>query len=392
MDNDGDPNGVFSRALDVELDKICKFYGEKESEILDEAREVLRDATHLVDSQNNESEQQDGLANSLTQSRASRSRQNSLMQSVRFEPKRHTSFFNRSFGLDDDEDSEDEEYGEQSVLNRPRTKDGQIGWDSQVSEDILHTQPTVERRGIDQSWQDTSGTHAPTRSPKATIKKRMISVYVSLCELRSYAQLNETGFSKVLKKYDKTLDRKLKQPYMNECVRKAYPFRQETLEELGEIIHKIEMAYAAIATKGNLLDARRDLRLHLREHVVWERNTVWRDMIGIERRAQAANIGAVKLLTHENISRKIGDEDTTVDTIIRTPFGKFEVPAWLCHSSSWCLLTSIVAFIIMLCTPIMAEPEQQNCLAMVVLVSLLWATEVSSLMKFTMQALAKDIY
>jgi hypothetical protein len=35
--------------------------------------------------------------------------------------------------------------------------------------------------------------------------------------------------------------------------------------------------------------------------------------------------------------------------------------------------------LILLMVPIMEEPEQQNCLAMVVFVSLLWATEVCHL-------------
>jgi hypothetical protein len=34
-----------------------------------------------------------------------------------------------------------------------------------------------------------------------------------------------------------------------------------------------------LVTKNNKQFARRELRLHLREHVVWERNTVWREMI-----------------------------------------------------------------------------------------------------------------
>ena len=379
LENGQEPDIVFSRALDIELEKICTFYREKESEISDEAHEVLRDATNLVDPHYNDSEQHDGLANSNTFSRTSRSRQNSLSQSVGFGPKRHSSFFARSFGLEDDDDSEDEEYGEQSMLNRPRNKDGHIGWDSQVSEDIFNTEPTVERRETAPPWHEASGQqHHITRSPRARIKKRIISVYVSLCELRSYAQLNETGFSKVLKKYDKTLDRKLKQAYMSEIVRVAYPFKRETVEELGDIIHKVEMAYATIATNGNLVDARRDLRLHLREHVVWERNTVWRDMIGIERRAQAANVGALKHLVPEKASRKIGDEIRTLRSIFRTPFGQVDVPDWLCQPSTWCLILSLVTFTVLLSTSIMAEPEQQNCLAMVVLVSLLWATEVSN--------------
>ena len=360
------------------MKKICAFYREKEAEILDEAHEVLRDASLLVDHQGAESELLEGVSSSNTLSRTTRSQQNSMVQSFGVGPKRRTSFFTRSFGLgDDDEDSEDDDYGERSQLHKPRTKDGHVGWDSQVSIDSQNPTSPVERRETNQSWHEAGEHNGTVRSPKAMIKKRLISVYVSLCELRSYVQLNQTGFTKVLKKYDKTLDRSLKQPYIDSQVKTAYPFQQETMNTLGENIHNVEMTYASIASKGNLLDARRDLRLHLREHVVWERNTVWREMIGIERRAQAANIGAVRLLAHENKSRKMGDEDLFMKTILRTPFGRFDLPAWLCNSSSWCLITGLVAFTILLCTPIMAEPEQQNCLAMVVLVSLLWATEVS---------------
>ncbi|EDN10234.1 conserved hypothetical protein [Histoplasma mississippiense (nom. inval.)] len=84
------------------------------------------------------------------------------------------------------------------------------------------------------------------------------------------------------------------------------------MELLNARISGIEKLYAELVTKGDLALSKRELRLHLREHVVWERNTVWRKMIGIERKSQAANMG----------------------------------------------------------------PEQQNCLAMLVFVSLLWSTEV----------------
>jgi hypothetical protein len=41
------------------------------------------------------------------------------------------------------------------------------------------------------------------------------------------------------------------------------------------------------------------------------------------------------------------------------------------------LLGSLAAFIALLAIPIMDKPEEQNCLALLVFVSLLWATEVS---------------
>ena len=59
--------------------------------------------------------------------------------------------------------------------------------------------------------------------------------------------------------------------------------------------------------------AKKELRLHLREHVVWERNTVWREMIGIERKAQAANLGIRRTLlgvdTDPAKARLQGDDD-----------------------------------------------------------------------------------
>ncbi|KAG4220721.1 hypothetical protein PC116_g30802 [Phytophthora cactorum] len=41
------------------------------------------------------------------------------------------------------------------------------------------------------------------------------------------------------------------------------------------------------------------------------------------------------------------------------------------------LLGIVIIFLVLLFVPIMEVPEQQSCLAMLVFVSLLWATEVS---------------
>ncbi|QSS66072.1 SPX domain-containing protein [Histoplasma capsulatum] len=68
------------------------------------------------------------------------------------------------------------------------------------------------------------------------------------------------------------------------------------MELLNGRISGIEKLYAELVTKGDLALSKRELRLHLREHVVWERNTVWREMIGIERKSQAANMGVRRTL------------------------------------------------------------------------------------------------
>jgi phosphate transporter len=202
--------------------------------------------------------------------------------------------------------------------------------------------------------------------------------------LKSFIQLNKTGFTKVLKKYDKIMDRSLKSKYVEKSVAPAYPFGQETMKHIEENISRMEQAYADVVTQGDVALAKKELRLHLREHVVWERNTVWREMIGIERKAQAENMGIRRtLLGIDNDpanARLQGDDDQIGDMKeLQTPVGRFRCPTWLFSSTMFKLLAIIAIFLILLYVPIMKKVEQQNCLAMLAFVSLLWATEVSKL-------------
>ncbi|KAG8419302.1 low-affinity phosphate transporter [Metarhizium acridum] len=215
-------------------------------------------------------------------------------------------------------------------------------------------------------------------SSSIMLKKRIISLYVQLCELKSYAQLNKTGFSKVLKKFDKILDKELKGPFMRANVDTAYPFKNETKKIIEENIEKMENAYAEVVTAGDRELAKKDLRSHLREHVVWERNTVWRDLIGIERRAEAARFGQSLLGQDQTAAHKRlqgDDEEIAATKQFRTPLGRLSLPTWLTDSSMLTLLGCLGAFAALLAIPIMDKPEEQNCLAMLVFVSLLWATE-----------------
>lgn len=212
------------------------------------------------------------------------------------------------------------------------------------------------------------------------LKKRTISLYVSLCELKSFIQLNQTGFKKAAKKYDKVCNRDIRKDYMEKSVNPSYPFQEKTSTHLDENIAKVEKVYADVVTKGDQSMARRELRLHLREHVVWERNTVWREMIGIERKAQAANFGIKQTLLggvqDPSNARLQGDREALDTKEIRTPVGRYRCPKWLFSGTFFALVFILAIFLAMLYVPIMKKPEQQNCLAMLIFVSLLWATEV----------------
>lgn len=297
---------------------------------------------------------------------------------------------------DDDSDSDAEDSAhmiKKKPAMKPRSKSlwtgsehstGATGAMSESREDLRSSTdlPFLRRRPSVAMELDASdpGQLSSLYDSGINLKKRTIGLYVSLAELKSFIQLNQTGFKKAAKKYDKVCDRDIRKSYMDKVVNPSYPFLDTTTKHLDENIDKVEIVYADIVTKGDQNMARRELRLHLREHVVWERNTVWREMIGIERKAQAANFGIKQTLLggaqDPSQARLQGDRDTLDTKEFRTPVGRYRCPKWLFSSTFFALVSILAIFLVLLLVPIMKKPEQQNCLAMLVFVSLLWATEV----------------
>ncbi|KAF2479156.1 SPX domain-containing protein [Neohortaea acidophila] len=386
-----DPDKVFSRKLDDELEKICGFYRMKELEIYGEVDALLKDVEEF-EAEHEEGERDGEGGGVRRQSVWARARQQSIFRSFQMPPKRRrpSTMGSQNRTIPEEDDSEGEDEDERTSLSKSQTLDRQQatrGKDlasgeqlDRTSED-LPTSPELSRRRPSVAFNDFGDDTLlqALYDEGITLKKRIVNLYVNVCELRSFIQLNETGFSKVLKKYDKTLDRNLKARYVNANVKPAYPFQSSTMDHLSENLTRIEKAYAAIVTKDDVDSARQELRLHLREHVVWERNTVWREMIGIERKAQAANLGIRNtMLGQANDPKKArlqGDEQDGSFKEVLTPLGRTQCPKFLLSGTFWVLVAVIVVFAVLLAVPTMEKPEQQNCLALVVFVSLLWATE-----------------
>ncbi|KXH29802.1 SPX domain-containing protein [Colletotrichum simmondsii] len=364
-----EPEDVFSRALGVELEKICSFYVSKEGELLDEVNQLMGDVgNHSSEDDENDGEPRRSFGSASRPGLSVNGRRTSVSIDGNMEDS------------DDDED-DDETTGltkSRSSLGGGRRKTapnlGHSVTDMTASTDLtlgrsLRRYSTANDEMPDQTFLYSSG---------IMLKKRIISLYVSLCELKSYVQLNRTGFRKVLKKFDKILDKELRVKYMTANIDNAYPFKPENIKSIEENISKMEKAYAEIVTQGDEGLAKRDLRSHLREHVVWERNTVWRDMIGMERRAEAASLGR-GLLGRDGAtgSRRLqgDDELAPITKEVVTPVGRFVVPTWVANTPLLTLLIAVGVFLLLLFLPIMEKPEQQNCLALLVFVSILWATE-----------------
>jgi phosphate transporter len=395
-----DPDTTFKRMLDSELDKVCSFYRLKELEIFRELEHLQNDAeqyqqdTHgldmeeVVDLENRRRVQRSqSIFNVNIPFGKQKRRRASTLSSIE-EP---------GFEGGDDSDSDaDDNVAMLRKKSKPTMKQrSKSAWGTssetsmdgmQASREDLRSSTdspiTIRRRPSIAMELESSdpGQLAHLYDSGIGLKKRIISIYVSLCELKSFIQLNQTGFKKSAKKYDKVCDRNIKDAYMGKVVGAAYPFQDSTTAKLDQHIQDVEKIYADIVTQGDMSLAKRELRLHLREHVVWERNTVWREMIGVERKAQAANLGVRQMLLGHaqdpSQSRKQGDhEEKPATTELRTPVGKLRLPAWMLSSTFLVLLIIFAIFLVLLFVPIMERPEQQNCLAMLIFVSLLWATE-----------------
>ncbi|KIX04113.1 uncharacterized protein Z518_07666 [Rhinocladiella mackenziei CBS 650.93] len=384
-----DPDTTFKRMLDSELDKVCSFYRLKELEIFGELDQLLKDAEHY------KAETHDVDMDDVVESENRRKfiRSQSIFN-VPFRRKRRSSTMSVSVEepeLEDDSDS-DAEDNVAMLKKRPSTrKRSKSTWDGSEHSAMTESRedfrapdsPTLLRGRPSLAMEleaSEPGQMSALYDSAINLKKRTISLYVSLCELKSFVQLNQTGFKKAAKKYDKVCNRDIRKDYMEKVVNPSYPFLESTVAHLEENISKVEKVYADVVTKGDHNMARRELRLHLREHVVWERNTVWREMIGIERKAQAANLGIRQTLLggaqDPSKARLLGDRDTPETKEIVTPIGRYRCPKWLFSSSFLALVGILAIFLALLVVPIMKKAEQQNCLAMLVFVSLLWATEV----------------
>ncbi|KAJ1035635.1 hypothetical protein NDA18_000412 [Ustilago nuda] len=208
---------------------------------------------------------------------------------------------------------------------------------------------------------------------RITFKKRITDIFVAMSELKQFVSLNETGMRKILKKYDKITKSNLKDRYLNESLGTQEPFTAETKKNLEECIDRLIQLYAKVVTAGDVGAAGMQLKTHLREQVVWQRNTVWREMIGIERRAQGAALERTVMG-----AGKRDEYEAKKPVRFRTPCGSVALPAWLSMSTVH-LIIAFTALVALLKAPGLSffnRVEEQNCLAMLVFCTILWATEV----------------
>ncbi|KIJ62970.1 hypothetical protein HYDPIDRAFT_182597 [Hydnomerulius pinastri MD-312] len=194
-------------------------------------------------------------------------------------------------------------------------------------------------------------------------KRRITNLYVAVSALKSYVEVNYSGFRKILKKYDKVTYSELKDRYMHQLVESAVPFTQSSKDKLNASINQLVSLYAKCVTGDDTSVALQQLKFHQRENIAWERNTVWRQMIGQERRGAVdgpeAIIGAT--LVH-------GEENGIAN--IPTPLGRFKLTR-----KKISLLIAIFVFLVLLNVQVVEGAEANKCFAILIFSTIMWASE-----------------
>lgn len=185
---------------------------------------------------------------------------------------------------------------------------------------------------------------------------RCAAAYIALTELKSYADINRTAFEKILKKWDKVTGSNLSDAYLAKIVRTAEPFTVENFAHINYALEHILDMYAAVFTMGKKHLAEVELKMHMHDHIVFERSTVWKDLVGKERQRMDA---------HADIPRK-GYAIPYLNLFISKKT-LFNLMAFL---------VSLTVYIVLMCFDTMNQREASKCLALLLFAALMWAFEV----------------
>jgi phosphate transporter len=126
--------------------------------------------------------------------------------------------------------------------------------------------------------------------------------------------------------------------------------------------------YAKCVTYSDEKTAKAQLKLYQRENIAWERDTVWRQMIGRERRGESGEADGDLMAAPIVVGKK-----STELWSIQTPLGRFKIT----RKKIW-LVVAVVLFAILLNVQSVKGVEANRCFAILIFCTVLWATEVSN--------------
>lgn len=232
------------------------------------------------------------------------------------------------------------------------------------------------------------------------LQREICDLYTQYHNLQLYGFLNVTGLTKILKKYDKIMGDDLKTTHMKPLIQKWWPFWIEgadedndqgdkvcgagttTNERLQQSMNKLQSYFAHFFCGDDMGLALKRMQLLIREYVSYQRHSIWLDVIQDGQRREAA-----LLATN-------GATSTIANSIHVQPKVPFFARILSSTSFRWGLFISLIFFGFLFLpdhhfltnatddghnfSGITTDDVQvrKNALALLVLVSLLWAAEV----------------
>lgn len=212
------------------------------------------------------------------------------------------------------------------------------------------------------------------------LKQSIVNLYIDLCQLKSFIELNKIGFSKITKKFDKVLHMSTREELILSGVffGDTYVFEEGTFSLLNSKIAQLVECYALIKGQpSNMEGCKHELKSFLHDHIVWERSNSWKDMLGL----LSHNIQAD--LDNENSKKRSEKLDLDYYSY-RLPhainFRFFSITNLSVPKLFFTWKAFKIGFIITLTGVLLGvktfhDEAQHRCMALVECVALLWASE-----------------
>ncbi|CAI4056696.1 hypothetical protein SKDZ_03G1020 [Saccharomyces kudriavzevii ZP591] len=216
---------------------------------------------------------------------------------------------------------------------------------------------------------------------KSLLKQTIINLYIDLCQLKSFIELNRMGFGKITKKSDKVLHMNTRQELIEseEFFKDTYIFQHDTLSILNSKIAQLIEFYAVLMGQpGNVDVCKQELKSYLHDHIVWERSNTWKDMFSLS--SQNKDIIAIEdeaeKLMHEKLQieyfmyplpKPINLKFTTIENLA--------VPKLFFGKRAMKIGFIIIVTGVLLGVKTFNDPVEHRCMALVECCAFLWASE-----------------
>ncbi|KAG6877951.1 hypothetical protein C0993_001569 [Termitomyces sp. T159_Od127] len=352
-------DGVFEPLLNKELKKIDLFYHVQEKELIEEVSDLEElvqkqeeaglgaDDRYFDDPDDDDEEDDDSISRSPERRRRQISSTRHNISQTR-DPSSSVRAHRLSISSVDTLDNEGISVSVSKLANK-------IG--DTLRDSIISNAPSVPE--IQTIWNSKSDYAYDIR---LLFKRKITTSYVAVANLKSYVEVNYSGFRKILKKYDKVTYSELKDRYMHQVVETSHPFTRESKDRLEDARIRLVNLYTKCVTNGDRRLASQQLKLHQRENIAWERDTVWRQMIAQQRRGDVEG----EPLTIGVLFKPPGPGLF----FISTPLGTIRVTKKMIYK----IIAGII-FVTLLNVQVLETPEANRCFAILMLCTFLWATE-----------------